>query len=143
MSRKEANTRLDNQFSRRMERVRGAGGRAVKTTGRRSGAGQAGRGGRGIVFVKITKPKERSNAIKIAEISNVPRRRSASTSQNQSCSRPTRSLNELRPRVSSKRPDTVGEFAGLVEISTYAGKSACSVASIRAETGSLSFLAQP
>jgi hypothetical protein len=42
-----------------------------------------------------------------------------------------------------KRSDTVGEFAGLAEISTYAGKSACIVASIRTETGSLSFLAQP
>ena len=45
--------------------------------------------------------------------------------------------------MSNKRPDTVGEFAGLAEISTYAGKSTCIVASIRAETGSLSFLAQP
>jgi hypothetical protein len=41
------------------------------------------------------------------------------------------------------RPDTVGEFAGLAESSTYAGKSARIVASIRTETGSLSFLAQP
>src|SRR3954471_12230500 len=42
-----------------------------------------------------------------------------------------------------KRSDTVGEFAGLAESSTYAGKSARIVASIRTETGSLSFLAQP
>src|SRR3954468_9978339 len=39
--------------------------------------------------------------------------------------------------------DTVGEFAGLAESNTYAGKSARIVASIRTETGSLSFLAQP
>ena len=39
--------------------------------------------------------------------------------------------------------DTVGEFAGLAESSTYAVKSARIVASIRTETGSLSFLAQP
>ena len=45
--------------------------------------------------------------------------------------------------VSGNRSDTVGEFAGLAEISTYAGKSACIVASIRTETGSLSFTAQP
>src|SRR5215210_6668985 len=38
---------------------------------------------------------------------------------------------------------SVGEFVGLVESSTYAGKSARIVASIRTETGSLSFLAQP
>src|SRR3954468_2033044 len=42
-----------------------------------------------------------------------------------------------------KRSDTVGEFAGLAGSSTYAGKSARIVASIRTETGSLSFLAQP
>src|SRR5215203_5931616 len=42
-----------------------------------------------------------------------------------------------------KRSDTVGEFAGLAESSTYVGKSARIVASIRTETGSLSFLAQP
>jgi hypothetical protein len=41
------------------------------------------------------------------------------------------------------RSDTVGEFAGLAESSTYVGKSARIVASIRTETGSLSFLAQP
>src|SRR3954447_3493436 len=38
---------------------------------------------------------------------------------------------------------SVGEIAGLAESSTYAGKSAHIVASIRTETGSLSFLAQP
>src|SRR4051794_18861764 len=36
--------------------------------------------------------------------------------------------------VALKRPDTVGEFAGLAESSTYAGKSARIVASIRTET---------
>src|SRR5215212_2632240 len=41
-----------------------------------------------------------------------------------------------------KRSDTVGEIAGLAESSTYAGKSARIAASIRTETGSLSFLAQ-
>src|SRR3954447_25842975 len=40
-----------------------------------------------------------------------------------------------------KGSDTVGEFAGLAESSTYAGKSARIVASIRTETGFLSFLA--
>src|SRR3954466_10043327 len=39
------------------------------------------------------------------------------------------------------RGSSVGEFAGLAESSTYAGKSARIVASIRTETGFLSFLA--
>src|SRR3954467_13865492 len=51
-------------------------------------------------------------------------------------------LNRM-PRGVRKGSDTVGEFAGLAESSTYAGKSARIVASIRTETGSLSFLAQP
>src|SRR3954466_3532092 len=42
-----------------------------------------------------------------------------------------------------KRSDTVGEFAGLAESSTYAGESARIVTPIRTETGPLSFLAQP
>src|SRR3954470_11326587 len=42
-----------------------------------------------------------------------------------------------------KGSDTVGEFAGLAESSTYVGKSARIVASIRTEIGFLSFLAQP
>src|SRR4051794_27987034 len=55
-----------------------------------------------------------------------------------------RSSDQLRCRLLlRKRADTVGEIAGLAESSTYAGKSARIVASIRTETGSLSFLAQP
>src|SRR3954452_10859367 len=38
---------------------------------------------------------------------------------------------------------SVGEIAGLAESSTYVGKSARIVASIRTEKGPLSFLAQP
>jgi hypothetical protein len=57
------------------------------------------------------------------------------------------SRRRLNRRIGSrpcrKRSDTVGEFAGLAESSTYAGKSAHIVASIRTEEGSLSFLAQP
>src|SRR4051794_25321509 len=52
-------------------------------------------------------------------------------------------VDRLAAALLHKRSDTVGEFAGLAESSTYVGKSARIVASIRAETGSLSFLAQP
>src|ERR1044072_3371762 len=45
-----------------------------------------------------------------------------------------RSPDQLRCRLLlRKRTDTVGEFAGLAESSTYAGKSARIVASIRTE----------
>ena len=43
----------------------------------------------------------------------------------------------------AKRADTVGEIVGLADSSTYVWKYTCIVASIQAETGSLSFLAQP
>src|SRR5215210_2399641 len=45
------------------------------------------------------------------------------------------------PQTFQIPPDTVGEFAGLAESSTYAGKSARIAASIRTETGALSFFA--
>src|SRR4051812_7169770 len=48
---------------------------------------------------------------------------------------------DIHPCITNDR-DTVGEFAGLAESSTYAGKSARIAASIRTETGSVSFLAQ-
>src|SRR3954453_2594622 len=41
------------------------------------------------------------------------------------------------PETGRNRSDTVGEIAGLAESSTYVGKSARIVASIRTETGSL------